>query len=66
MTEVTGYCRNCGHPKEDHNLNVHGDPKHAHLHDKGDGACHDMSGDHHCICVEFESWESWDEVHPIN
>lgn len=62
MSEVMEYCRNCGHPKENHNLRVHGDPKHAHLHDQGDGACHDMSGDHHCICFEFESWDKGNRI----
>ncbi|MDZ4269043.1 MAG: hypothetical protein U1D00_25725 [Mycobacterium sp.] len=62
MTEATtAYCKNCGHAKEHHDLDVHLDPKD---HDKareraahGHGACHDMSfGDHHCICVEYLSW----------
>ncbi|MBX7432848.1 hypothetical protein JDV09_12130 [Mycobacterium sp. Y57] len=63
MAEViTEYCKRCGHPKEHHDLNVHFDPE-AHPAKAreqaalGQGACHDMSyGDHHCICVEYESW----------
>ncbi len=58
---TTTYCKNCGHAKEHHNLDVH-----LHPHDdakarehaaRGEGACHDNSyGDHQCICVEFQSW----------
>lgn len=62
MTEaITTYCKVCGHAKEHHDLDVHLDPKdHVKARKeaaRGYGACHDMSyGDHHCICVEFESW----------
>lgn len=62
MTEaITTYCKVCGHAKEHHDLDVHLDPKdHVKARKeagRGHGACHDMSyGDHHCICVEFESW----------
>jgi hypothetical protein len=62
MTEATTtYCKVCGHPKEDHDLNVHLDPQeHAKAREdaaRGHGACHDMSyGDHPCICVEYQSW----------
>lgn len=48
--EVSEYCRNCGHAKEAHNLNVSGE---------NEKVCHEMSGDHgdhDCICVGFMSW----------
>ena len=60
MTEFAEYCKNCGHPKEHHDLNADfdSDPEEGRDEaEQGHGACHDMSfGDHHCICVGYESW----------
>ena len=63
MTQTTTeYCKVCGHAKEQHNLDVHLDPKKSHVQvreegEQGRGACRDMSyGDHHCLCVEYQSW----------
>lgn len=58
MTVFTDYCKNCGHPKEHHDLNTHFDPKKARQRGKErDRACSDMSfDDHHCICMEYQSW----------
>ncbi|RDH79730.1 hypothetical protein DVS77_05915 [Mycolicibacterium moriokaense] len=61
MTEATSaYCKVCGHPKEDHDLDVHLGEEHTKAREdaaRGQGACHDMSyADHPCICVEYQSW----------
>jgi hypothetical protein len=63
MTEATTtYCRVCGHAKEHHDLDVHLDPNEDHGRareeaEQGRGACHDMAyRNHHCICVEYQSW----------
>ncbi len=59
MTEVTTeYCKVCGHAKEHHDLNAHVAPKEARDNaEQGGGACRDMSfGEHHCICVGYQSW----------
>lgn len=59
---TTTYCRVCGHAKEHHDLDLHVDPTMDHTKareeaERGHGACHDKSyGDHHCICVEYQSW----------
>ncbi|KMO78768.1 hypothetical protein BST22_09990 [Mycolicibacterium chubuense] len=59
MTEFTEYCKNCGHPKEHHDLDAEFDPKMAREEraKPGQSACSDMSfDDHHCICTGYQSW----------
>jgi hypothetical protein len=62
MSVVTEYCKVCGHGKEHHDLNVHRQPGH-HKIDSQQRACDQMSfGNHACICVEYESWTTGEQV----